>query len=94
MNPRGPVLLVKDLLSGFSGKVGAIAIAAQMELHDVLQPPWFGFRYHFAHQACRLRVGQMAMFAQHPRDQVRRPAAGSFHVHIVIEFDRKDIDIR
>lgn len=94
VNPRGRVVLIKDFLGGLLGKVRAITVPAQVELHKVSQTPRLGLRDDFPDQTRSLRVGQMPMVAQHARDQLWRPAAGTLQVDIMVEFHGQHVHIR
>ena len=70
-----------------------VAIAAQVQLHQMLQPPWLRAPQYFPHQLRRLHVRQMPLVAEHARDQPGRATAGPLQHFVVIELQGQHIRI-
>jgi hypothetical protein len=71
-----------------------VALPAEVQLHQVAQPPWLRPTQHLAQQIRRLGVGQVAAVAEHAQDQGRRPAAAALQENVVVKLQGEDVRIR
>ncbi len=84
---------INHLLSRLLCQFKAIALATQVELHQMLDAAWLRTLQYLGKQRRALFVGQMAQIAQDPADQQWVSAATQLHGDVMIELDREQIDI-
>ena len=82
--------------SGASGRcceVGTVALAADVQEHELSQPIRFRLLEHFADQLAGLRVREMSFVTEDAANQPRRAATLLQEFRIVIELQREQFDI-
>src|SRR5271165_7653463 len=85
--------VLDDLAGLVDRQLGAIALLAEVQEHEMTNAVAAGPLEDRSHQLGRLAIGEMAPVSQVPRDQGRRTARSFLHGHIVIELDTQDVDV-
>jgi len=87
------VAAVQGLVASLAGQGLPITFAAEVQLDQVPQTAGRRARQYRPYQLGGLEVGQVALIAQHPGNQLRPPAAGTLQGLVVVELHGQQIDV-